>query len=147
MIRNATAADIAYVVEHIRAQDRKEIEHATGRSVAEAIASLDDAPYIALVLYRDEPIAIFGATLQAGGKSAMMFRFATDAWPLVVREAVRFGRREFLDAVRAAGVERLYARTLKESDTDWLRLFGAVELPDDGSDFRGFQVDLANSSS
>src|SRR5262249_33662190 len=122
MIRNATSADIAYVLEHIRAEDRYEIEKITKVSAEEAIASIDSAPYLAFVIYRDEPVAIFGAMLREDGKSASMFRFATDAWPAVVKEAIRFGRRQFIDAMRKAGIEHLYAATVNESDTEWLRL-------------------------
>lgn len=143
MVRNATADDIAFVVANMREQDRREIEEATGKSAEEAISELDQSPYVALVIWNEEPVAIFGATLRPDGKSAVMFRFATPAWPTVVREAVRFGRRQFLEAMKAVGVEHVYAMTLKDSDTDWLRLFGAKELPE-GAKFKNFRVDLVD---
>lgn len=127
MLKNATAADIAHVVANMRAVDRREIEALTGVSAEQAVASIDQAPYVALVIYEGGPIAVFGA-MHLPGNVASMFRFATDAWPSVVREAIKFGRRTFLAKMWEIGVERIEAATLDEpGQTAWLKLFGADE--------------------
>lgn len=142
MIRMAGEDDIEFVVAHMRDEDREEIEIVTGKPAAEAVAALKQCEHICIVVWRGEPVAIFGAIVWPDGKTAGMFRFATPAWPTVVREAIKFGRRAFLDAMRNHGIRRIYAHTLNSSDTEWLRLFGAKELPATSEKFKSFAVDL-----
>lgn len=147
MIRNATQEDLAYVLANMRPEDVREIWKATGKSCYEALADLEKLPYVALVIWNDVPVCVFGATLDPDGESATMFRFATPEWPTVVREAIKFGRRQFVDKMREAGVKRLVATTLSDSDTDWLKLFGAQRtggrVDDSGTHFHTFELDLA----
>jgi hypothetical protein len=147
VVRNATAEDIAFVVKNMRPEDVREIWLLAGIPATEAIAEIGKWPYVALVIWRDEPVAIFGATLAPDGETAHMFRFATPAWPSVVKEAIRFGKRMFLDKMREAGVRQVFAKTVSESDTGWLKLFGAKEcgggVAASGAAFKTFMVDLA----
>ena len=144
MMANATMDDIRYVLDHLRPQDRQEIEAVTGQSAEEAIATIGALPYIALVIHQDEPVAIFGAMLRPD-KTATMFRFATDSWPTVVREAIKFGKRAFLLRMWEAGVKQLDAVTLDVPEqTAWLKLFGAREdgrFERNGAKFVRFVVD------
>lgn len=144
MIRNATVADMTYVIERIRPEDTQEIEALTGVSLFEAIESLESAPYIALVIYRDHPIAVFGTILKENGVGRM-FRFATGEWPTVVREAIKFGKRQFLAKMWDAGLQRLEAVTLDTpGQTAWLKLFGATPYETferNGSKFVRFAID------
>ena len=144
MIKNASQEDIAYVLANMRPEDVKEIWQATGKSCYEAISDLEKLPYVALVIWNDEPVCVFGATLNGDG-SATMFRFATPRWPTVIREAIKFGRRQFIEKMREAGVTKLVAQTTWDSDAEWLRLFGATETGGRGDEalFRHFELDLA----
>ena len=128
MVRKSTAEDIAYVAMNIREADGAEIEAATGMSLPDALKSLDATPNITLTLWKgDRPVAIFGALLVNPGE-ALMFRFATPLWSRAVRDAIKFGRREFLPKLWHAGVKRVEAVTLDLPDqTAWLRVFGAKE--------------------
>ena len=97
--------------------------------IGAALASMDASKKITLALRKGtRPVAIFGAVL-ATPTHAIMFRFATPQWPKAVREAIKFGRREFLPRIWHAGVKRLEAVTLDDpQQTAWLRIFGAKEV-------------------
>lgn len=144
MIRNSTAEDVTYVVQHMRPEDIKELWLASGKSAVEAVAAIGEQPYVSFTLCKDdEPVAIFGATIVPETGVATMFRFATRRWPEVVREAIKAGRRGILPMFAKAGVKKLRARAYCESDTKWLKLFGARYLGNDGTLFRSFELDLA----
>lgn len=146
-LRNATAADVKAILADLRPEDTRELWKATGKPATEALLDLERRPYVAFTLCQGEmPVAIFGATVEADG-SAWMFRFATTKWPSVIREAIKIGRRVMLPLFKQSGVKRLYAETLYESDTAWLRLFGAKKVggrvDKNGTHFSSFVVDLA----
>lgn len=126
MFRNTTAEDVAYVVEHMRPEDVREWWLSSGKPAAQAIAELGEKPYVSFTLTKgDEPVAIFGATIDAATGVATMFRFATKRWPEVVREAIKIGRRVVLPLFKEAGVKKLQAFPTYDSDTRWLAMFGA----------------------
>lgn len=148
MIRNATAEDIGYVVENIRSEDKLAFEKFTGLPLGAAIGRIGAAPYVALVLYREVPIAIFGATLNPDG-TASTFTFSTAAWPSVVREAIRFGKREFLARMWESGVSQIEVVTM-DSQAAWMRLFGGKEdckLVRNGAIFTRFLIDRPSNLS
>lgn len=149
MLRNTTAEDVAHVVSLMRPEDIRELYLASGKSAVEAIRDIGEKPYVSFTLCRDnEPVAIFGATLEPVTGVATMFRFATKRWPEVVREAVRFGRRTVLPMFKESGVKRIQAQALSDSDTKWLRLFGAKKtggfVDDAGHHFHMFTLPLAD---
>lgn len=146
MLRQATAEDVKAVLADLRPEDVKEIWKATGKPALEAIADLQNKECVAFTIFDGGgPVAIFGATRGEGGV-ATMFRFATKRWPEVVRDAIKIGRRVMLPMFKAAGIRRLYAETLADSDTAWLRLFGAkktgTRVDKEGNVFNTFLVDL-----
>ncbi len=130
MIRNATAEDVNAVVWNLRGTDKREIRALTGMHPEDAIATLGASPCIAFtVMYEGRPAAIFGATQTQPGV-AVMHRFSTADWSKVVKEAIRFGRREFLPRIWGlwgnAKIDRIEAVTMDDPEqTAWLRLFGA----------------------
>lgn len=146
MFRNTTPEDVAYVVQNMRPEDVKELWLASGTTAAEAVAALGEKPYVAFTILKDdEPVAIFGATIDPDGV-ATMFRFATKHWPEVVREAVKIGRRVFVPLAKEARVKCLVAYPLANSDTRWLSLFGAKKIGGymaNGHHFHSFSLPLA----
>lgn len=140
MFRPSTSADFDYVLANLRQDDKVEMA-ASG----DTLHGYAKSPCVALTIHEGSlPIAIFGATRD--GDVATMFRIATDLWPEVIGQAIRFGRRYMLPKLKECGIKRVEAihRDIPDA-TAWLRLFGAKKdrvFEKNGEKFVVFAVDL-----
>lgn len=146
LFRRATREDVDAVLDDIRDDDLAHLIASCGEDAVRVYAHrlVSDAAIAIVLCANEEPVAIFGCRLTAPGV-ADMFRFGTPRWREVLPVAVRFGRREMMPRLRAAGVTQLSAHMPLDADTDWLRLFGAKldrEYRRNGREMKVFTADL-----
>ena len=140
MFRPSIASDFEYVLANLRQEDQIEMA-ATGGNFSDFWAQ----QCVSLTIYENNiPVCVFGATRD--GDVATMFRLATDLWPEVIGQAIRFGRRYMLPKLKECGIKRVEAihRDVPGA-TAWLRLFGAKKdrvFERSGEKFAVFAVDL-----
>lgn len=120
---------VRHVVENMRAADREEIFG--------LMPSDDEAAFIDEVMgyqpfrfcvWRDQPVAIFGATQTLPGVYTA-FMFATDEFSSVGGQVTKFIKRDLIPAIENLGAHRCQAISAASHwwAHRWLRALGAVE--------------------
>ena len=122
-----TPEALAYVVEHLREQDRIEMAAMSSfsdpRTFLPSRVLMHSREYY--VATREHPAAVWGYTElwpHVGG----CFAFGTDEWGLVMRAVTNHVRRYMLPRIIAAGYHRMECRALadREDVRRWVTLLG-----------------------